>query len=193
MPSESLQEARTALVRERAMEGAAAVLARGEDLTFARLAEAAGVPERTLYRHFPNREALLAAVYDWANSRVGFDGTLPADRAEAAELVRTVFPGFDEIAPVVSELLVAPEGLAARLADGEARREASLALVRDAAPGLDRVTARRVAAIVQLLMSAATWQTLRDYWAMDGGEAAEASAVAIELLLDGARTRAEDT
>ena len=52
--------------------------------------------------------------------------------------------------------------------------------------------ARRVAAATQLLTVAATWQTLRDYWGMDGNEAAETAALAVELLLDGARARADD-
>ena len=42
--------------------------------------------------------------------------------------------------------------------------------------------------MIQLLTSAAAWQTLRDFWEMDGNEAAEAVAVAIDLLLAGART-----
>ena len=43
---------------------------------------------------------------------------------------------------------------------------------------------------MQLLTTAATWNTLRDYWDMDGAEAAETAALAVELLLDGARARA---
>jgi hypothetical protein len=57
------------------------------------------------------------------------------------------------------------------------------------APGLDRGDARRLAACLQLLSAAATWQTLRDYWDMDGAEAAESAALAIRLLLAGARQR----
>jgi hypothetical protein len=41
-----------------------------------------------------------------------------------------------------------------------------------------------------LLTAAATWQTLHDYWDMDGEEAGETAALAIELLLAGARARA---
>lgn len=189
MSSVSLQEARSALVRERVLEGVAELLAAGEDLTFAKVARAAGVPERTVYRHFATREALLAAVFHWANRRIGFEGDLPADADSAVRLVRQVFPGFDEIAPVIRELLIAPEGLAARLSENDRRRRASVAMIRKEAPGLDRATTRRVAATVQLLTAAATWQTLRDYWDMDGEEAAETAALAIELVVDAARAR----
>ena len=189
----SLQEERAAVVRERVLEGVAAVLVAGEDLTFSKVAKAAQVPERTVYRHFPTREALLSAVFNWANRRIGFDGEPPADRNDVIALVRRVFPGFDEIAPVIRELLIAPEGLLARLSSKNDRQQAALTVVRDEAPGLDPASTRQVAAAVQLLTAAATWQTLRDYWDMDGNEAAETAALALDLLLDGARTRAERT
>ena len=190
MTSASLSEARAALVRDRVLDAVAVLLAEGEDLTFARVAKAAAVPERTVYRHFPTRQALLTEVFAWANRRVAFDGPVPADGREAVALVRRVFTGFDGIAPVVRELLMAPEGLPARLSDNDRRQATARAVVDREAPGLDEVGARRVAAVVQVLTSAATWQTLRDYWEMDGAEAGEAAALALELLLTGARVKA---
>jgi AcrR family transcriptional regulator len=191
MTAGTLQEARVALVRERVLEGVAQVLAGGDELTFARVAKAADVPERTMYRHFPTREALLAAVFDWANARVGFEGERPVGRDEVVALIERLFPGFDEIAPVIHELLVAPEGRTARLAHNDERRRSAETLVRNEVPGLDRRSARQVAAALQLLTSAAAWQTLRDVWEMDGGEAADAATMAIDLIIDGARGRAE--
>ena len=192
-PTPSLRDARSEVVRERVLAGVAELLTAGDDLTFAKVAKAAGVPERTVYRHFATREALLAAVFEWANRRIGFEGDLPTDGAGVVELIRRVFPGFDEISPVVRELLIAPEGLLARLAHTGERRQAAEAVVDHEAPGLDPTSARRVAAAVQLLTTAATWNTLRDYWDMDGAEAAETAALAVELLLDGARARAADS
>jgi AcrR family transcriptional regulator len=190
MPAPSLQDARAAVVRERVLEGVADLLAAGDDLTFAKVAAAADVPERTVYRHFPTRQDLLTAVFESANERIGFaGGEPPSDGAATIELVRRAFPAFDEMAPIIHELLISPEGLPARLSDNDRRRRSALAVVRRDAPGLDRTSARRVAAAVQLLTAAAAWQTLRDYWDMDGAEAAETSALAIALVLEGARTR----
>ncbi|MGH3670935.1 MAG: hypothetical protein ACRDSH_09895, partial [Pseudonocardiaceae bacterium] len=141
--------------------------------------------------YFPTRKDLMGAVFDWANERIGFDGQLPTTGAESAALARRVFPGFDEIAPIIHELLIAPEGRSARLAGNARRQEAALAVVHHEAPGLDEVSSRRVAAAVHLLTTAGAWQSLRDYWDMDGTEAAEAAALAIRLLLAGARTCAE--
>jgi AcrR family transcriptional regulator len=171
------------------MEGVARLLAAGHDLTFAKVATEAAVPERTVYRHFPTREALLAAVYAWANQRIGFDGQLPTSSAEAAALVRRVFPGFDEIAPVIRELLIAPEARPARLSSVEERQRVALAMVDGEVPGLDPATRRRLAAALQLMTTAGTWLTLRDYWGMDGEEAGETAALAVDLLVRGARAR----
>ncbi|SQE00417.1 MULTISPECIES: TetR/AcrR family transcriptional regulator [unclassified Parafrankia] len=185
----SLREARSEVVRERVLDGVAALLTAGEDLTFAKVAKEAGVPERTVYRHFATREALLAAVFAWANRRIGFDGELPTDGRGAVALVRRAFPGFDAVAPVIRELLLTPEGLLARLSSREQRQSAAVTLVRAEAPGLGAEDTRRVAAVVQLLTTASTWQTLRDFWEMDGTESAESAALALELLLEGARAR----
>jgi hypothetical protein len=132
-------------------------------------------------------------MFDWANTQIGFNGDLPTDAKAAQALVRQVFPGFDRIDPVVRELLAAPEGRTARLSDKSRRRAASAALVRHEAPGLDKASARQVAAVIQLLTTASAWQTLKDYWDMDGEEAAEASALAIDLILEGAKARARKT
>jgi AcrR family transcriptional regulator len=189
MKSVTLADDRVDLVRRRALEGVSAVLSRGEALTYAAVAEAAGIAERTLYRHFPTRAALLAAVFEWTNERIGFRGEYPGDEAELVALVRRAFPGFDAHATVIEELLLTPEGRQARLASKPERQRATTALVRQEAPGMDRSSERRTAAVLQLLSSAATWQSLRDYWDMDGAEAAETAALAVELLLNGARAR----
>jgi AcrR family transcriptional regulator len=183
------RDTRSQAVRDRVLEGVAALLERGEALTFAKVASAAGVPERTVYRYFTTREALLAAVFEWSNRKIGFDGKLPVNAETTVALVRKVFPGFDEIAPVIKELLIAPEGLQARRTQLDKRRRAAIDVVRHEAPQLDRVATRRVAAALQVLTTAATWQTLRDYWDMNGQEAGETAALAVELLLAGARTR----
>jgi hypothetical protein len=131
----------------------------------------------------------LEGIFDWANARLGFQGQLPEDSAALQALVRRCFPGFDKLAPVVRELLLAPEGRLGRLRQKARRQRASLKLLRCEGLALNTNDERRLAAVVQLLGQAATWHALREYWDMDGAEAAEAAAQAIELLLEGARSR----
>jgi AcrR family transcriptional regulator len=186
----SLQEARADVVRARVVEGVVALLDSGRSLTFKDVAVEAGVPERTVYRYFPTRTALLTAVFDWTNEQIGHEGPRPTTQAGLVALVRQAFRGFDDHASVVRQMLIEPEGRAARLADVAERRRSAIELVKHEAPGLDRATRDRVAAAVQILTVAATWQSLHDFWDLDGPAAAEASALAIELLLEAARARA---
>jgi len=179
----SMAAARAELVRTRVLEAVAGLIAAGDDVTFAKAAAAAGVPERTVYRYFPNRQVLIAGLFEHTNRQVGFDGDLPTTPAAMVAMVQRVFPGFDTVAPVVAELLASPDGRAARLAAAGERRTAALAVVEEARPDLPPDEARRVAAVVQVLGTAATWQALRDFWDLDGTAAAEAVTTALRLLL----------
>jgi AcrR family transcriptional regulator len=49
--------------REKLLEAASAVVAESHELSLAAVAARAGVGIGTLYRHFPSRDALLAAIY----------------------------------------------------------------------------------------------------------------------------------
>jgi AcrR family transcriptional regulator len=189
MPGPTLRDAQGAAVRDRVLEGVATVLAAGAELTFARVARAAEVSERTVYRHFANRDELMAGVYLWANRRIGFAGDAPATPGAMTRMVRDVFPGFDTIAPVIDELLATAEGRRARLARLDERRAAAEGVVEARAPALDVTTRRQVAAVIQVLGTAAVWQALRDFWDMDGEAAGEAVVTAVELLLDAAAER----
>lgn len=194
MPEQStLKAARADVVRTRVIEAVTSLLEAGHALTFKDVAHTAGVPERTVYRHFPTRTALLAAVFEWANQQIGPDGPRPTTAADAVRWVRQAFRGFDDLAPVVRQMLIEPDGRSARLADAAERRRAATQLVDNEVPGLDHATRDQVAAAVQVLTVAATWQSLHEYWALDGPGAGETSALAIELLLEGARTRSQQS
>lgn len=182
-----LAEAKADLVEQRVLTAVFGLLERSEALTFANVARASGVPERTCYRYFPSRDALLAAVLAATSARLKVRRA--TDFGELVELVRRLFRGFDESAPVIRELLLSPEGRNARKAGNAERQRAALALVAREVPDLDAASKRHVAATLQVLSSAAAWQAFNDYWGFDGNEAAEASILAAELILEGARAR----
>lgn len=189
----TVRELRADAVRGRVVDAAVAVLTDDRTLTFKEVAREANVPERTVYRYFPTRTALLAAVFAWTNDQIGHAGPRPTTESALTELLRQAFRGFDRHAPVVRQMLSEPDGRLARLADVDERRRAALALVSNEAPGLDPATRDRVAAAVQVLTVAATWQSLNEYWDLDGDAAADVSALAIGLVLEAARARTPHT
>lgn len=71
LPPAGLREQQRAQTREQILRSVGRRLESGplEDLSFAEIAKDAGVGERTVYRHFPTKEALLGAFWAWLQSQ----------------------------------------------------------------------------------------------------------------------------
>jgi AcrR family transcriptional regulator len=151
-------------------------------LTIAAVAERAGVTERTVYRHFETREALLRATWSRMQERVATQGfPRTADQMIASPL--KLFPRFDGARELVRASLHSPAGRDMRMSSNADRQQATLACVRDAFPGLDETLLRRKAAIAQLINSAYAWEVLARYWGLEGEEAGRAASEALAILL----------
>ena len=180
-----LREAQTAATAQRILEAVGTVLERGEEPTFALVADAAGCQERTVYRHFPTKEDLAAAFWDWQYSFLGpRDWSLDTE-AQLLALIDRSFRTFDEHPELIKAMLHTRHGRAARLSENEQRRAMAERCVDNAVPGLDADRRRRAAAATQLLFYAAAWEVLRDYWDMDGEEAATTACLTLTAMLEG--------
>lgn len=182
--STTLREAHKALTRTRIVDAALALMEAGDEgaLTLAHVAETAGVTERTLYRHFETREALIASV--WARVNESLADVAHADTPE--ELVaqpRRVFAVFDEKPELIRAIVHTRQGRDLRLASNTKRRARFRKVVRTARPDLEEPEVTRLAAVIQLLDSAYAWAAMREYWDLDGASAGEAVSDAIAVLL----------
>lgn len=186
-----LRRAQAEATRGLILGAAGALLERGgeEALNYGAVAREAGVQERTVYRHFPTRDALLDAFWVWINARAGFTA-FPEDERDLVEQPRAVFAGFDRVEGIVRSSLSSRHGRELRLRVNEERRAAFRRCLAEATRGLDPSLARRAEAVVQLLYSASAWQTMKDYWDMTGEEAGEAASWAIRTILDALRREA---
>lgn len=151
-------------------------------LTIMAVADRAGVTDRTVYRHFETRDALVRATWSHMQQRVASRG-FPRTAEEMVQSPPRLFPRFDAARGLVRASLYSPAGLDMRMSSNDERREATLASVTDAFPIADQNWLRRRAAIAQLINSAYAWEVMGQYWGLDGDEAGKAASEALAVLL----------
>lgn len=173
--------ASTERTHERILAAALDVLRAGESLTFALVAQAAGLPERTVYRHFPTREALVAASWDRVLARFANDRH-PRTLAAYEEHVRDAFERFGSDPALVHAILRSREVSSLRRHSDPARMEALDALVAAELPDAPPTERGRLAAALRTLYSAPAWELLVGA-GLDAVGAAETVALVARRLL----------
>lgn len=170
--------------RELIFRGAAKVLEdeAHDELSYAAVAQAAGVAERTVYRHFPTKDQLLDAVWQWTREQMGF-GRYPADPRELLAMLPEVYRGFDRHARLMQGYLFSQAGRRLQQRYAARRRKSLRACLAEATAGLTAADRRNAEAVIQLLYSGRGWSALRDNWGLSGEEAAQAAAWAVQVLL----------
>jgi AcrR family transcriptional regulator len=182
-----LRESQAAATRERIVEACVTLMQRGADLTYAAVAAAAGVQERTVYRHFPKKEDLEAALWDWIVAHLTHADFAARTEEQLVAAMRASFAGFDANAPLIQAMLHSPQGLDVRRRQQPMRRAMFEACVDSVVPGTPPQVRHRAAAVLQVLYSAAAWDLLRSFWEMDATDAADAIDLGIRSLLTGLR------
>src|SRR5438067_5520450 len=84
---------------------------RPEELSFASIAERARVAERTVYRHFPTKEALMDAFWQWwIAGPFGVPTDVPMSPDEFPGYVARMFAAFEKHDQVSRALVFSPSG-----------------------------------------------------------------------------------
>ena len=182
-----LRESQAAATRERIVEACVALMQRGADLTYAAVAAAAEVQERTVYRHFPRKEDLEAALWGWIVAHLTHADFAARTEEQLVAAMRDSFTGFDAAAPLIQAMLHSPQGLEVRRRQQPMRRAMFEACVDGAVPGAPPQVRDRAAAVLQVLYSSASWDLLRGFLDMDAAEAADVIELGIRSFLSGLR------
>jgi AcrR family transcriptional regulator len=174
--------------RVRILEAVAQLLAADPagELTIPLVARHARVSARTVYRHFPTKEAMLDQFAAWVDSQLGMVEP-PASPDAVPDFARRLYRSFDEHEPLIRAALLSRAGRElqreVRARGRQSRYRALEEALEPLIAGLGSAERRRVLAIVFMLHSAPAWQALREYWGLDGDDAARAVAWALDVLV----------
>jgi AcrR family transcriptional regulator len=192
-----LRENQVATTRERILDAFEELMLEGDDeLSIPAVARRSGVAVRTIYRHFENRDALLAAFGERVTAQLFRDRStdaLFAGPTTYAEGLGPLFRRQAELRPLFDAAQRA--GLFQERATEQAPQRQQLinAAFADAMAGLDPASARRLGAVLHVLGTRQAMQTMVDWWDLTPEDAAVASGWAILALADAAkRARAVD-
>jgi len=161
-----------------------------DELTFAQVAQAAGVAERTVYRHFPTKEALLEAFWLHVQKRLGLEQSIRSFADYLATRPAT-FARMDEREPMMRAVMSSAQARQARRGILPERQAGIRRVVAEAVGDLPEPQFTELCALAHLLGSAPAWATLKDDWGVEGARAGRVAARAIETLIAAAKAEAE--
>ena len=183
-----LREAQAGQTRDHIVETMVRQLAEtgGDDFSIRKLADAAGVSERTVYRYFPDRDALLDAVNGHFSDvmSTGRREQELVDLDELARFVPEVFRDFDEHAAATkASILINPDP--ARLLPTQQRRtELIIDVCRRSFPDLSDADQRRLGQLVRTITSTFNWLRIREEFGMTGDDSGELIGWVVQCVTD---------
>ena len=157
-----------------------------EPFSHERIAEAAGLGARTVYRHFPTRADLMQAL--WEKVRDETRTRFPGTEEEVVAFARAQFNEFDKREALVRASNAFPAAGELRARGSLEGRPAFRRSLADITKYLSEWEQRRLLAVCLAIYSAPFWLLLRDRGELVGAEPAEAAAWALSVLLQAAKT-----
>ena len=153
-----------------------------DEISMDAIAAAAGVQRRTVFRHLPAKDDLLAAFWPWLNAHIGAS-TAPETPGDLVAGPKQAFPLFDAHEAAMRASLHSRTGREMRMGMLATRRLHFAGALAPVLAGLPPAQARSVEALAHLLYSASAWEVLKDYGGLTGAQAGETASWALETIL----------
>ncbi len=190
----SLREQHHGLTRQLILRSVAEQLGKEDlsDITVPAVAQAAGISVRTIYRHFPTREDLIAAAAEWIFGGLFFsEPGIPEKVDELAAHTAANLKSFDKYPNLGRALALTRAGNAVRSVRRQHRLEGLQRALKEVMGNLSAAEQRRAEAVFGYLSNVLAWVTMRDENAFSGEEIGKAIGWAMEVLIDDLRRRNE--
>lgn len=151
------------------------------DFSIAEVAARAGVAERTVYRYFPTREALLDAV--GGAIEAGARAVEPEGPEDVAASVRALYAWFEENEALVEASHVTGVGSEVRARGRRVRGERARKMIDAWASALTDAERRRAFAVFRTMFGSFTWRTMRRELGMSAEETIDAVEWVVGLVM----------
>lgn len=163
------------------------LLARGDstDFSIKQLADEAEVSERTIYRYFPDRNALLDGLGHHLTEIMG--GAPEASLTsidQFTDVVVKVWAIFDDMPAVIRASFLLNPDPANRTDDQLLRSRRFIEIAARAFPDLTDDEQRKLGILMRTMASTYNWLVLREEFDMDGTEAGELVSWALSCVVD---------
>lgn len=182
----SLRERQKAQTRDAIIKAALEALSenRFERATHDVLAERVGCARRTVYRYFPDRDALMNAMWSYIirdPSAAAY--SLPTDEQSLTETLSDFFEQMDANALAITVAMTTPRGRELRATVRDIRADAWRKTMAKLVADLPEADQDLPIAALQLLRSGFAWLEMRDQWKFKAAQTARAVKWATEVLL----------
>ena len=189
-----LREERAVQTRERILDGLVKVMAKNgiAELSIPLIAREAGVSIPSVYRYFPTKRDLVAALDEYAHRKGSFHFSefAPMETPDdLANIIPITFQRREAIEPTLSAAMSSSLGYAIRRPEFKERTKYLSKALQPATKHLSRKEAGWLIDIVLILNSHACVRAFKDYLGLNTQEAAERVAWAIRTLARGASVR----
>ena len=162
---------------------------RADDITTREIAARAGVPPPTVYRHFPDRTALLEGITARGNELLdeSAGGYAVGSIDEIGPRIEWLFATSDRHAVLMRAEALLNADPRRYVADTQRHSQEMLDVVAGAFPDLDEHQHAQVAGLLRCLGSSQSWLRMREEFGVPGVEAGRLVRWAVDTLIQAVR------